>query len=74
MMYVKKFIDRVALLDQRPGKDLIMPADEAKGLRNELAKLLSDKVEEYAQRQPVQPVVQYVQAPPPEMVVGGGFK
>jgi hypothetical protein len=44
MMYIKKFIDRVALLDSRPGKDLVMPANEAKMLRDEIAKILSDKV------------------------------
>ena len=43
-MYIKKFIDRVALLDSRPGKDLVMPANEAKMLRDEIAKILSDKV------------------------------
>jgi hypothetical protein len=44
-MYIKKFIDRVAMLDSRPGKDLVMPAQEAKMLRDEIAKLLSDRVE-----------------------------
>lgn len=44
MIYIKKFIDRVSLLDSRPGKDLVMPAQEAKMLRDEIAKLLSDKV------------------------------
>jgi hypothetical protein len=53
MIYIKKFIDRVALLDSRPGKDLIMPAQEAKMLRDEIAKLLSDKVDSYSSR-PVQ--------------------
>jgi hypothetical protein len=45
MMYIKKFIDRVSALDNRPGKDLIMPAQEAKMLRDEIAKLMSDKIE-----------------------------
>lgn len=44
MMYIKKFIDRVAMLDNNPGKDLVMPAREAKMLRDEIAKILSDKV------------------------------
>lgn len=45
MIYIKKFIDRVSALDNRPGKDLIMPAQEAKMLRDEIAKLMSDKIE-----------------------------
>ncbi len=45
MMYIKKFIDRVSALDNRPGKDLIMPAQEAKMLRDEIAKPMCDKIE-----------------------------
>jgi hypothetical protein len=45
MIYIKKFIDRVSALDNKPGKDLIMPAVEAKMLRDEIARLMSDKIE-----------------------------
>lgn len=45
MIYIKKFIDRVSALDNKPGKDLIMPALEAKMLRDEIARLMSDKIE-----------------------------
>lgn len=65
MMYIKKFIDRVSALDSRPGKDLIMPAQEAKMLRDEIAKLMSDKIETMIQQARVAP-------PTSEVVVRGG--
>jgi hypothetical protein len=45
MSSIKQFIDKVAALDARPGKDLILSANEAKNLRDDLAKLLVDKLD-----------------------------
>jgi len=42
MINIKKFIDRVASVDSRQGKDVVIPLTEARGLRDELAKLLVD--------------------------------
>ena len=65
MMYIKKFIDRVSLLDRTPGKDLVIPGAEARMLRDEVAKLLSDKVAQA-------PVVK--QATNDVIISGGTFK
>lgn len=45
MIHIKKFIDRVSLLESRQSKDLVMPIADARGLRDELAKVLVDNFE-----------------------------
>ena len=45
MIFIKKFIDKVAATEGRQGKDLVFSMDDAKGLRNELCKLLVDHYE-----------------------------
>lgn len=42
MIHVKRFIDRVSLVEAKQNKDFVMPITEARGLRDELAKLLVD--------------------------------
>lgn len=46
MVNIKKFIDRVAAMDARSSRDVILSATEARMLRDEIAKLLADKVEQ----------------------------
>jgi hypothetical protein len=46
MINIKRFIDRVASVDSRQGKDVVIPLSEARGLRDELAKLLIDRYDE----------------------------
>lgn len=46
MINIKRFIDRVASVDSRQGRDVVIPLAEARGLRDELAKLLVDRYEE----------------------------
>lgn len=48
MIHIKKFIDKVSSMDSRSSRDLVLPATEARALRDELAKLLVDKVEAHA--------------------------
>jgi len=43
MIYIKRFIDRVSMVESKQSKDFVMPIIEARGLRDELAKLLADK-------------------------------
>jgi hypothetical protein len=50
MVNIKRFIDRVSQLDARPGRDLVMPAAEARLLRDEIVKLLADRVERQQNR------------------------
>ena len=42
MIQIKKFIDKVSLMESRQNKDLIMTMADARGLRDELAKILAD--------------------------------
>lgn len=44
MINIKRFIDRVSSMDQNPGKSLVLPIDEARQLRDEIVKLLADKL------------------------------
>jgi len=43
MIYIKRFIDKVSLMESRQNKDLVMPMVDARGLRDELAKILVDQ-------------------------------
>jgi hypothetical protein len=45
MIHIKRFIDKVSHVDGRQGKDVVLPAAEARGLRDELSKLLADNCE-----------------------------
>lgn len=42
MINIKKFIDKVGYLDSKMNKDFVMPITEARALRDEVSKLLSD--------------------------------
>lgn len=64
MNHIKKFIDQVSFLESRPGKDLVMPANEARMLRDEICKLLVDRVSSKPINQPTSSV----------MITGGSFK
>ena len=43
MNQIKKFIDRIALAEARNTREVIMPLQEAKELRDELTKVLLDQ-------------------------------
>jgi hypothetical protein len=45
MLNIKRFFDRVSALDQNPGKSLVIPVQEARLLRDEIIKLMADKLE-----------------------------
>lgn len=42
MVNIKKFIDRVSATEGRQVKDLVIPINEAKSLRDEIVKLIAD--------------------------------
>lgn len=46
MIYINKFIDKVSLVESKQGKDVILPMNEARGLRDELAKMLADRYDQ----------------------------
>ena len=43
MNQIKKFIDRIAMAEARNTREVIMPLNEAKELRDELTKVLLDQ-------------------------------
>ena len=45
MIHIKRFIDKVTSIEGKQGKDVVIPIMEARGLRDELAKLLIDRIE-----------------------------
>ena len=45
MLHIKRFIDKVAVAEAKQTKDLVLPIADARGLRDELTKLLSDLYE-----------------------------
>lgn len=45
MIHVKHFIEKVSLLEAKQKKDLVLSAQEARGLRDEVAKLIVDLYE-----------------------------
>jgi len=42
MIIIKRFIDRVSASESKVGSNVILPMEEARMLRDEIAKLLSD--------------------------------
>lgn len=68
MIYVKRFIDKVSMVESRQGKDFVMPIIEARGLRDELAKILAELHQTNNEKKPEpEPVIKLE-------IKGGGFK
>ena len=44
MINVKRFIDRVSRVDANSNRDFVMPVEEARALRDEIAHILADKI------------------------------
>ena len=42
MLHIKRFVDKVSHLESKKTKDVVIPIAEARGLRDEIAKLLVD--------------------------------
>lgn len=42
MIYIKKFVDKISYMDSKQNRDVVLPISEARGLRDELTKLLAD--------------------------------
>ena len=57
-MHIKRFIDRVANIESRQGKDVVIPISEARILRDELSKLIIDNYELLQNKVVVEPVLQ----------------
>jgi hypothetical protein len=42
MIHIKRFMDRMTVVESRQNKDVVLPIDDARGLRDEVAKLLAE--------------------------------
>ena len=42
MVHIKRFLEKVSHLDSRNNKDMVLPMTDARGLRDEITKLLLD--------------------------------
>lgn len=45
MMYIKKFIDKVSLMESKQAREVVLSMPDARGLRDELAKILAEQFE-----------------------------
>ena len=45
MMHIKRFIDKVASMEGRQGRDVILSITDARALRDEISKLVLDQYE-----------------------------
>ena len=58
MLHIKRFIDKVSVMESRQGKDVVIPIGEARILRDELSKLIIDNYELLQNKVVVEPVLQ----------------
>jgi hypothetical protein len=58
MIHIKRFVDKVTLIEGKQGRDVVIPIGEARGLRDELTKLLADNYELLQNKTSVDPVFQ----------------
>jgi hypothetical protein len=43
MIHIKRFIDKIASMEGKQGRDVILPITDARSLRDEIAKLIIDR-------------------------------
>lgn len=67
MVHVKRFLDKVSLAESKQTKDIVIPVIEARGLRDEISKLLSDLHELNSKKNGEQEVIKVE-------ITGGKFK
>jgi len=58
MIHIKRFVDKVNLIEGKQGRDVVIPISDARGLRDELTKLLADNYELLQNKTTVEPVFQ----------------
>ena len=58
MLHIKRFIDKVSMMETRQGKDVVIPISEARILRDELSKLIIDNYELSHNKVVAEPVFQ----------------
>ena len=58
MIHIKRFVDKITLIEGKQGRDVVIPISEARGLRDELTKLLADNYELLQNKTSVEPIFQ----------------
>ena len=58
MIHIKRFVDKITLIEGKQGRDVVIPISDARGLRDELTKLLADNYELLQNKTSVEPVFQ----------------
>lgn len=48
MIHIKRFIEKVSLTEGKGSRDVVVPISEARGLRDELSKILADLYTQHA--------------------------
>ena len=58
MIHIKRFVDKITLIEGKQGRDVVITIGDARGLRDELTKLLADNYELLQNKTMVEPVFQ----------------
>jgi len=45
MLHIKRFLDKMTMIETKMSKDVVLPIADARGLRDEISKLLADLYE-----------------------------
>lgn len=67
MIHIKRFLDKVSLAESKQTKDIVLPMTDARGLRDEISKILAD-LQDYNSKKKSEPEVIKVE------ITGGKFK
>jgi len=57
MIQIKKFIDKIASVEGRQGKDIVLPISDARALRDEITKLILDQQDKPQKEEVIEVVV-----------------
>jgi hypothetical protein len=69
MIHIKKFMDKMSVMEAKQSKDVVLPIADARGLRDDIAKLLSD-LYEFANKKIDEKENQVIEV----QIKGAGFK
>jgi hypothetical protein len=67
MIHTKRFLDKVSLAESKQTKDIVLPIIEARGLRDEISKILADLQDQNSKKKLEQEVIKVE-------ITGGKFK
>lgn len=67
MLHIRKFMDKMSTMEAKQSKDVVLPMIDARGLRDDITKLLSDLYELAKEREDKQEVIEVE-------IKGGSFK